>query len=642
MPKGRPAHPLWIEFFVKHRNPAGQLRYQCKADDCDYECCNSTETGLKHIKKCTKLTEEEKQKAVDNCESWLLNSSTSRPARLHQRLHSMSVNDTPLKAASQDDSRSLSLSAGADSSSASAKKRKLTDITSTSVGKFLVPALTVEQSTRIDIHYVMWMIRKALPFTVGDDEDLNSLWKIMRPNYRPPSARQLSGDVLDSLYKRTEMVVWRTLVEEASVTGVVLCSDGSADGCGDPLEHVIALTPKPLLIKINQYTTESQTAPFLFGELEKVIQQLKDRDVEFAGYISDNENKMLALRDLIKEKYNKPAVGDSPHALALCFKDVAHEEGPVAVGAERELKKVVSDTKTLLTKIKNKKLKQFLKEECDSDRMGIAMAGFTRWNSHKSQFEFALANKEEILSLQHRAAALPYIGETELNIIRDANYWGDLEALNARVEPICIALRQLEGSGNCVSDVFERFAELRQHYLDEEDAFMARSILNRWNLVVDKVIIAAFFLDPTHIDFDSDTVDEHFWNECFDRTCEFIEEAVGEELWQEKVHQQFLAFRAQTGIFATRSLGFDSASKDARDMPWRQLVARRREFKELAVVAMQCIAFPQCAADVERSFSSVRHIQTWKRCALLRVRLGKLIYIHVNDRFLKQRGINIL
>jgi len=65
-----------------------------------------------------------------------------------------------------------------------------------------------------------------------------------------------------------------------------------------------------------------------------------------------------------------------------------------------------------------------------------------------------------------------------------------------------------------------------------------------------------------------------------------------------------------------------------------------KQYHDLASIAVRLLKFPQSNASVERSFSVIRNIHTWKRCSLHRNTLKKLIYIYANMRFLEEGLIN--
>lgn len=55
--------------------------------------------------------------------------------------------------------------------------------------------------------------------------------------------------------------------------------------------------------------------------------------------------------------------------------------------------------------------------------------------------------------------------------------------------------------------------------------------------------------------------------------------------------------------------------------------------KDLAEIALHLLTFPMSGVAVERSFSVIRHIHTWKRNRIGGETLAKLAYIRINRQW---------
>ena len=69
-------------------------------------------------------------------------------------------------------------------------------------------------------------------------------------------------------------------------------------------------------------------------------------------------------------------------------------------------------------------------------------------------------------------------------------------------------------------------------------------------------------------------------------------------------------------------------------------ISSNKGYEEVAEIAMFLLEFPMSSASVERSFSVICHIHTWKRNRLGRERLATLTFVNINRNF--ERKINRL
>lgn len=126
---------------------------------------------------------------------------------------------------------------------------------------------------------------------------------------------------------------------------VVLCVDGSQDGCKDPITHIMAQIPGyfvSFLLKEIKHGVEKHSSENILREVDSCVDQLKQQNISTVGLISDNEAKMLLLRRTFYNKYHNDNVatpGDPPHAIHLVVKDVLDLYKPLVEKAQVVSKK---------------------------------------------------------------------------------------------------------------------------------------------------------------------------------------------------------------------------------------------------------------------------------------------------------------
>jgi len=193
-----------------------------------------------------------------------------------------------------------------------------------------------------------------------------------------------------------------------------------------------------------------------------------------------------------------------------------------------------------------------------------------------------------------------------------------------------LAITDLEGNKS-ISNVFNEWSKLEKIYSDSSQSLIPpqtrntiRGFLNqRWNLIQDNIIYAAYALDP------------RFRGQClnmnvFSVTNKLIQNITGSNA----LISEFVKFRTSQYPFADVVTQYEDPVEY-----WQKLICVS-ETQHLAKLALKLIGFPQSSASVERTFSAVRRIHSWQRACIGREKLRKLVYIYVNRHAL--RGENML
>ena len=205
------------------------------------------------------------------------------------------------------------------------------------------------------------------------------------------------------------------------------------------------------------------------------------------------------------------------------------------------------------------------------------------------------------------------------------------------VKPIDDALTRLEGDGSIgvVLKVFtqipthsdcQEFYALDNRYLGNVAALTSffptvipkiqNSLKERWNLITDEVFAASFILDPRWRDIAMVQAD---WIDGIG----VIKKMAGDN-WA-VVHPQLYSFRRKQGGLFSDVVG----PSESPTIMWEG--ARNvGTHKILSEIALYLLTFPMSGVSVERSFSVVRHIHTWKRNRLSNDSLAKLTSVRIN------------
>ena len=111
------------------------------------------------------------------------------------------------------------------------------------------------------------------------------------------------------------------------------------------------------------------------------------------------------------------------------------------------------------------------------------------------------------------------------------------------------------------------------------------------------------------------------------------------QLWM-KVSMQMQALRKGTKMFATRFWEVACANAEGNASTVWEIVLNEstaQRYWDLARVCLSVCQMPCSSSTVERSFSALRHIVSWKRASLGRETIDKLMFVYCNARLKKRR-----
>jgi hypothetical protein len=115
---------------------------------------------------------------------------------------------------------------------------------------------------------------EALPFSLTESVSFKRFIAFIAPGFIMACQQTIAGPCLEKGYKATEQAVTTKLQAALQVT---LGCDGSADGCKEPITHVIAIAPDclPFLLREVPYYVEEHTHENISAVLNEDIAALE-------------------------------------------------------------------------------------------------------------------------------------------------------------------------------------------------------------------------------------------------------------------------------------------------------------------------------------------------------------------------------
>lgn len=143
----------------------------------------------------------------------------------------------------------------------------------------------------------------------------------LRPGYKPPTTRDISGKLLDEANSEVDMEM-KTICQQSFNDGlaITLCQDGWSSTSNHPIMgRSIFVNQKTYFLSSQECCADKKDSDYCAKLAIDAIEKLKaDYEVDVHAVCTDNEPKMLATRRKIREKFPHILVyGCSAHYLNL-------------------------------------------------------------------------------------------------------------------------------------------------------------------------------------------------------------------------------------------------------------------------------------------------------------------------------------
>ncbi|XP_034934248.1 uncharacterized protein [Chelonus insularis] len=161
------------------------------------------------------------------------------------------------------------------------------------------------------------------PLCITENPYWLKFFNALRPSFNLPSRNQISNNLLDSVFVRTQNMV-NEKIESATTVGVQC--DAWSNIRKEGIINFIVTTPAPVFFKTFPTGTESQTALYISEKIGSVIDALGIKKV--IGICTDNCAAMKSAWTLIDQKYNVDKLycyGCTAHILNLLMKDIGSQ-----------------------------------------------------------------------------------------------------------------------------------------------------------------------------------------------------------------------------------------------------------------------------------------------------------------------------
>lgn len=324
---------------------------------------------------------------------------------------------------------------------------------SSSDNSFEVPSghLSVEQIKNINSKLAQFFFRTGISIRLADSEAFKDLVTALNPTYAQsmPTARSLSGSLLDDQYSKCVGAVQEILEESHNLT---LISDGWTNIRGDHIVNFCVKAPnnKPFFHSSVNTSGIAQNAQAVADEIMKVVEQVGAE--KFSSVVTDNAAVMKAAWKIIEQKHpHITAMGCAAHTMNLLIKDI--------LGSNINQKTIKESEKIIKFVMNHHIVKakfEVLRKQANIPHT-LSMAVVTRWYSRYTSLSNLSASRYVLIQLVGEAEdILRGIQPTNssasvINLIKSDDFWNRLSSLAKTIEYPANIIGKLSLSANCYS-----------------------------------------------------------------------------------------------------------------------------------------------------------------------------------------------
>jgi len=211
-----------------------------------------------------------------------------------------------------------------------------------------------------------WIYGSATPFTVVENPHFRDFLTQLCPAFAPPTRNAVANKYLEAECTRLEKVVWQSLTRSRFCTVAI---DAAEDQGKEHVYHVCGLTPRTHFIGTIRFGATTQSAKKIIDEMSPFLEDLDAHDVEVVGMMTDNEPKMVKLRETFQKQNDHMCIpGCGAHAGELVVRDIVEHPN---------VKPTVDAAKKVAIALKNTRLRSFLKLKlgvAKDHRIGVPLA----------------------------------------------------------------------------------------------------------------------------------------------------------------------------------------------------------------------------------------------------------------------------
>lgn len=467
-----------------------------------------------------------------------------------------------------------------------------------SVHDLAIISTSNEYTVKINKQISRYFYATNTPFNHADHEEFKKMCSMLRPGYKGPSAYQIGGPILDTVYEEIKEECREKIKDQV----VCMSLDGWSNVHNEPIVCCSIVTANGESILVNTVDTgvSSHTATNL-KDIALTAMKLAEKDfqVKVRSFVTDNAANVQKMRNNLMDETNILQYGCSAHFLNLLAQDL-------------DLPAVTQSIIRVIKYFRNKHIPAALYKEAGGKK--LVMPQEVRWNTMHDAIRCYLDNRGILIQLcQDRREAF----DSDIRkVINDNHVTMNAVDLLARMTPIAVALDRMQRTTTTISIAVEIWNTL-ESALKDQPLEVKKHFFRRRSMAMGGAHFAANMLDHRFLGKRLNNVQK-------EQAYQFINE----------INPQFLPF---VMALITQSKPFPKymyGEHFRKTMPlvwWKSLTidgndwpSEKEKFLELCE---QLLTANAATAALERYFSSFGLVQSKLRNRLGCQKTAKLVFL---------------
>jgi len=487
--------------------------------------------------------------------------------------------------------------------------------------------LSSKAKADLDLRAARVCLVGGYPFTLFESEEMKSFCNGLNSAYKLPSRQRIAGDLLDAVYCDIQADIDAFITSSDKLN---IVTDESSNINHSRICNISIQTSAGAIHYISEDVGSKKLdargcalwlSQHLFSITNSDISQINSIATDTCPTMRKME-KELQISDQFKHIFFIPC--DS-HSIQLLIKDIL---------SIPRLKAILSNAQDIVIAFNKSPLQYaYLREfqiQCYGKHYSLILSVITRWGTQYRLVHSVLRSKNALRRYaDHHSAS--EISNNAHTIIKDLDFWRDLDSLRELLAPINEQLKMSESSKGHLGHVLERWKAILKHLIckatdiPELTEFVKENgtFAKRFKRQVVPIHILAFYLRPDNVDVPMPVEHETICFQFLERFTQNREDLC--TAWAEL--QQF---RAQEETFVK-----GRPCWIFHDNPRAFWLNMRNYAVVLGNLATRIFSTPTNSVASEHSFSIQNHIHNKLRASLLSKTVNKLTYTYINGRLLR-------
>jgi len=481
--------------------------------------------------------------------------------------------------------------------------------------KSFIDSISLDLKTAADEALARAAFATAIPLCTFQHPLWIKAFSILRPAYKPPTAYNLGGKLLQNEYERIMTETHQKINEAASLA---IMTDSWTNIKGESIVNFMISTPKPMFLK-SLKRENKETGEFIAFHLKEIINEVGKNKVILL--VTDNASNMKAAWKIIKQKFpHIITIGCAAHSINLLLSDIMNLKSmnDLYLNVKKIIKSFKSGNK-LITFKKNQDLK-YGKEK----GISLKLPSKTRWGGIVISLKSILTNE---------AALQATVIDKDLQIdgfvrqtVLDETFWAKARSALAILIPIAEAITYIESDSAYLSDILQIFSEINKvmdnslssaPLTENEQEQVRMFVARREEFCCKPVHKAVNILDPRYF---GQVITDAAAIEAIDIIIQLAEHL---KLDTSLVLSNLAEYRTKSGLWSRPQLCYSAQNIDP--ITWWQGLCTKQP---LCPIAVQLLNLPPTSAGCEKNWSTFGRIHTRSRNKLLPNKVEMLVAIN--------------